>query len=151
MSADVIRIERRTTNSKFFAHTRWDALPAAAGLFHFAYLFGLYFLFPHAPLSVMLILGFVYSLMVNANINGVGHNFIHNPFFRSQLLNRLFGITQSIACCFSQTMYDAVHMQHHKGNSDRQDEKGDTIDWLSIYRHGSRRRGRKSVELCFSE
>jgi Fatty acid desaturase. len=33
-------------------------------------------------------------------------------------------------------MYDAVHMQHHKGNSDRQDEKGDTIDWLSIYRHG---------------
>ncbi|PYK30969.1 MAG: fatty acid desaturase [Verrucomicrobia bacterium] len=136
MSADVIRIERPTTNSKFFAHTRWDALPAAAGLFHLAYLFGLYFLFPHAPLSVMLILGFVYSLMVNASINGVGHNFIHNPFFRSQLLNRLFGITQSIACCFSQTMYDAVHMQHHKGNSDRQDEKGDTIDWLSIYRHG---------------
>jgi len=27
-------------------------------------------------------------------------------------------------------------MQHHKGNSDRQDENGDTIDWLSIYRHG---------------
>ena len=136
MAADAIRIERPTTNSKLFAHTRWDAVPAAAGLFHLAYLLGLYFLFPHAPLSVMLILGFVYSLMVNANINGVGHNFIHNPFFRSQLLNRLFGITQSIACCFSQTMYDGVHMQHHKGNSDRQDEKGDTIDWLSIYRHG---------------
>ena len=33
-------------------------------------------------------------------------------------------------------MYDAVHMQHHKGNTDRQDEKGETIDWLSIYRHG---------------
>jgi len=65
----------------------------------------------------MLILGFIYSLMVNANINGVGHNFIHNPFFRSKLLNRLFGITQSIGCCFSQTMYDGVHMQHHKGNS----------------------------------
>ena len=81
----------------------------------------------------MLVLGFIYSLMVNANINGVGHNFIHNPFFRSQLLNRVFGVTQSVACCFSQTMYDAVHMQHHKGNSDRQDENGDTIDWLSIY------------------
>jgi fatty acid desaturase len=83
----------------------------------------------------MLILGFIYSLMVNANINGIGHNFIHNPFFRSKFLNRAFGITQSIACCFSQTMYDAVHMQHHKGNSDRQDENGDTVDWLSIYRH----------------
>jgi len=33
-------------------------------------------------------------------------------------------------------MYNAVHIQHHKGNSDRQDENGDTVDWLSIYRHG---------------
>src|SRR5205809_5482455 len=136
MNANAIRIERPTTNSKLFAHTRWDAVPAAAGLFHLAYFLGLFFLYPRAPLWVMLILGFIYSLMVNANINGVGHNFIHNPFFRSKLLNRLFGITQSIANCFSQTMYDAVHMQHHKGNSDRQDENGDTIDWLSIYRHG---------------
>ena len=136
MNADAIRIERPTTGSKLFAHTRWDAVPAAAGVFHLVYFLGLFFLYPHAPLWVMLILGFIYSLMINANINGVGHNFIHNPFFRSKLLNRLFGVTQSIACCFSQTMYDGVHMQHHKGNSDRQDEKGDTIDWLSIYKHG---------------
>jgi fatty acid desaturase len=136
MSADAIRIERPTTNSKLFAHTRWDTVPTAAGLFCLAYFLGLFFLFPHAPLWVMLILGFVYSLMVNANINGVGHNFIHNPFFRSNFLNRMFGVTQSVGCCFSQTMYDAVHMQHHKGNSDRQDDHGDTLDWLSIYRHG---------------
>ncbi|PYL82037.1 MAG: fatty acid desaturase, partial [Verrucomicrobia bacterium] len=136
MTADAIRVERPTTNSRLFAHSRWDAIPALAGLFHLAYFLGLFFLYPHAPLWVMLILGFIYSLMVNANINGVGHNFIHNPFFRSKLLNRLFGITQSIACCFSQTYYDAVHMQHHKGNADRPDEKGETIDWLSIYKHG---------------
>jgi len=136
MNADVIRTERPATNSRLFAHTRWDAFPTTAGLFHLAYFLGLFFLYPHAPLWVMLILGFTYSLMVNANINGIGHNFIHNPFFRSKILNRLFGVTQSIACCFSQTYYNAVHMRHHKGNSDRQDENGDTIDWLSIYRHG---------------
>src|SRR5881227_514783 len=136
MNADAIRTERPATNSRLFAHTRWDAIPMLAGLFHLAYFLGLFFLYARAPLWVMLILGFVYSLMVNANINGIGHNFIHNPFFRSELLNRLFGITQSIACCFSQTYYDAVHMQHHKGNSDRQDEKGDTVDWISIYKHG---------------
>src|ERR1044071_8664545 len=136
MNAEVIRIERPTTNSRLFAHTRWDAIPTLSGLFHLVYFVGLFFLYPHTPLWVMLILGFVYSLMVNANINGVGHNFIHNPFFRSRVLNRLFAVTQSIACCFSQTMYDGVHMQHHKGNSDRQDEQGDTVDWLSIYRHG---------------
>ena len=136
MKAEMIRTERVTTDSKLFAFTRWDALPALAGLFHTAYFFALFFLYPHTPLWLMLLLGFLYSLMINANINGVGHNFIHNPFFRSPLLNRLFGITQSIACCFSQTYYDAVHTQHHKGNSDRPGENGETIDWLSIYRHG---------------
>ena len=121
MENDPIRVERITTDSKLFAHTRWDALPALAGLFHLTYFFALYFLFPHTPLWMMLILGFVYSLMVNANINGVGHNFIHNPFFRSELLNRHFGVHKSIACCFSQTYYDAVQMPHHKGTGDRED------------------------------
>jgi len=90
MNAEVIRIERPATKSRLFAHTRWDAIPAASGLFHLAYFVGLFFLYPHAPLWLMLILGFIYSLMVNANINGVGHNFIHNPFFRSKTLNRIF-------------------------------------------------------------
>src|SRR5205809_8137186 len=136
MNTDAIRVYRCTTSSKLFAHTRWDAILTLAGLFHLVYFLGLFFLFPHAPLWVMLVLGFIYSLMVNANINGVGHNFIHNPFFRLALLNRLFGITQSIACCFSQTYYNAVHMQHHKGNADRPNENGETIDWISIYKHG---------------
>ncbi len=136
MNSDPIVVERPKTDSKFFAHTRWDIIPACAGLFHFAFFLALFFLYPHTPLWIMLMLGFVYALMVNANINGVAHNFIHNPFFRWPLLNRLFSVTQSVACCFSQTYYDAVHMQHHKGNSDRPDETGETIDWLSIYRHG---------------
>jgi fatty acid desaturase len=132
MNPDPIRTDRVTTASKLFAHSPWDALPALAGLFHTAYFFALFFLYPHAPLWVMLLAGFVYALI----INGVAHNFIHNSFFRAPVLNRLFGVTQSIACCFSQTYYDVVHMQHHKGNSDRQNESGETVDWLSIYRHG---------------
>jgi fatty acid desaturase len=51
-------------------------------------------------------------------------------------MNRVFGVIESIACCFSQTYYDAVHMQHHKGNADRPDEHGETVDWISIYKHG---------------
>ena len=51
-------------------------------------------------------------------------------------MNRIFGVVESVACCFSQTYYDAVHMQHHKGNADRPDEHGETIDWISIYKHG---------------
>jgi fatty acid desaturase len=136
MNADQIRYERVTTDSKLFAHTRWDAIPTIAGLFHLGYFFALFFLFPRAPLWIMLVLGFIYALMINANINGVGHNFIHNPFFRSRLLNRLFGIVESVACCFSHTYYDVVHRQHPIGNADRPDENGVTVDWISIYRHG---------------
>ena len=131
-----IRIQRPTTDSKLFAHTRWDAVPMLAGLFHLTYFLAMFFLYPRTPLWVMLIMGFVYSLMINANINGLAHNFIHNPFFRSPLLNRLFSLLNSIGACFSQTYYDAVHMRHHRGNSDRRDNNGETIDWLSIYRHG---------------
>src|SRR5438309_7194411 len=135
-AAETIHIERPTTDSKIFAHTRSDIVPALAWLFHFFYLLAMYFLFPFTPLWVMLIMGFVYALMINANINGVAHNFIHNPFFRPDWINRLFGVVQSIACCFSQTYYDAVHMQHHKGNADLPNENGETVDWISIYKHG---------------
>ena len=128
MEPDPIRVERVTTASKIFAHTRWDAVPALASLFHLAYFFALFFLYPRTPLWVMLILGFVYALMVNANINGIGALGVFVAQNAVPLLNRLFGIVQSIACCFSQTYYDAVHMQHHKGNADRPDETGETID-----------------------
>ncbi|MDQ2867187.1 MAG: fatty acid desaturase [Verrucomicrobiota bacterium] len=136
MNADVIRYDRPTTDSEIFAHTRWDIVPTLAALFHLAFFLAMFFLYPHTPLWIMLLMGFVYALMVNANINGVAHNFIHNPFFRPHWMNRAFGVMESVACCFSQTYYDAVHTRHHKGNSDRQDDSGETIDWLSIYRHG---------------
>ena len=50
-NADVIRMERPSTNSRLFAHTRWDAVPTAASVFHLAYFIGLFFLYPHAPPS----------------------------------------------------------------------------------------------------
>lgn len=136
MSAEPLRIEDVKTDSRIFAYTRWDAIPVALGLAHFAYFWLLFYLFPRTPLWVMLILGFIYSVSISWNINGISHNFIHNPYFRSPLANRLFSVMESVACCFSQLYYDVVHMRHHKGNSDRQDEHGDTVDWLSIYRHG---------------
>ena len=136
MKADPIKITIPKTDSKLFAYTRWDAIPTVAAFAHLALLFSLYYFFPRAPLWVMLILGLLYAFCINANINGISHNFIHNPYFRSPLLNRLFGVVESLACCFSQTYYDVVHMQHHKGNSDKQDDHGETTDWISIYRHG---------------
>ena len=135
MNTESIHFERVTTDSRLFAHTRWDAVPVVLGVLHCGYFFLLFYLFPRAALWLMIPLGLIYSVSISWNINGISHNFIHNPYFRSPLLNRLFSLMESITCCFSQTYYDVVHMQHHKGNSDRKNEAGETVDWLSIYRH----------------
>src|SRR5690242_15921297 len=80
--------ERLQTNSNIFAHSRWDAIPVLACIAHCTYFFGMFFLFGRVPLWVMLLLGFVYSISISWNINGISHNFIHNPYFRLPLLNR---------------------------------------------------------------
>ncbi len=136
MKAEPIKIDIPKTDSRLFAYTRWDIVPVVAALAHFGLFVSLYVLFPRTSLWVMIPLGLLYAFCINANINGISHNFIHNPYFRSPLLNRLFSVLESVTCCFSQTYYDVVHMQHHKGNSDRKGDEGDTIDWISIYRHG---------------
>src|SRR5437879_1990844 len=135
-AAEAINIERPTTDSKIFAHTRWDIVPALAGLFHFFYLLAMYFLFPFTPLWVKLSMGFVYARMFHATINGVAHNSLPTLSVRPDWSNCIFGVVESVAYCFSLTYYDAVHMQHHKRNSYRPDEHGETIDWISIYTHG---------------
>jgi len=127
MKPTAVVIESPKTDSRIFAHTRWDALPVLAAIFHCVYFFGMFHLFARVPLWIMLILGFIYSVSISWNINGISHNFIHNPYFRSPLLNRLFSILESITVGFSQVFYECIHMQHHKGNADRPDENGETV------------------------
>jgi len=104
-SSESVAIERPKTNSRIFAHTRWDIIPVAAAVLHCLYFFGMFYLFPRVPLWVMLILGFIYSVSISWNINGISHNFIHNPYFRSPLLNRLFSIMESVTVGFGQIFY----------------------------------------------
>jgi hypothetical protein len=136
MKSNAVVIESPATDSRIFAHTRWDSIPVLAAIFHCAYFFGMFYLFSRVPLWIMLILGFVYSVSISWNINGNSHNFIHNSYFRFPLFNRLFSILESITVGFSQIFYECIHMQHHKGNADRPDEHGETVDWISIYKHG---------------
>jgi fatty acid desaturase len=131
-----VAAERLQTSSHLFACTRLDAIPVIAALLHCAYFFGMFWLFPRVPLWVMLPLCFIYSISISWNINGISHNFIHNPYFRSPLLNRLFSIMESITVGFGQIFYECIHMQHHKGNSDRPNENSETVDWISIYKYG---------------
>jgi len=129
-------MNRAHTGSRIFAHTRMDAIPVLAGVAHL--LFDVYLIvgFNSRPLWVSVLLGCLYAVSISWNINGVSHNFIHTPYFRPRWLNYAFSLLESIAIGFSQTYYDWIHMRHHVGNSDRQDEHGETVDWISLYRHG---------------
>ncbi|HXQ35059.1 MAG TPA: fatty acid desaturase, partial [Anaerolineales bacterium] len=118
------------------AYTKYDAIPVLCAIAHAGYLVTLFLLFPHTPLWIMLILGFIYSVSISWNINGISHNFIHNPYFKWKPLNYAFSWLLSVTMGFSQQFYDLVHHRHHQGNSDRPDDTGETVDPISIYRHG---------------
>jgi fatty acid desaturase len=51
-------------------------------------------------------------------------------------MNRAFDLLLSVTIGFSQTLYRDIHNRHHRGNSDLPDAQGETIDPLSIYKHG---------------
>ena len=117
-----------------YKHADW--IPVLSGVAHFGFLLGLFSVFPHAPWWLLAVLGLVFSVSISWNINGIAHNFIHNPYFAWEPLNYAFSWMLSVTMGFSQQFYDLVHTRHHQGNSDRPGPEGDTVDWLSIYRHG---------------
>jgi len=119
-----------------FAWSNWDVLSVVAALAHLAFIVWTVTGFAHRPWWGNLICGAVFALGISWNINGVSHNFLHTPYFRSRRLNYGFSLLESVTVGFSQTYYTWVHLRHHEGNSDRPDENGQTRDWLSIYRHG---------------
>jgi len=125
-----------TKKTKLFAHSNWDIVPVLAGIAHLAFVISFIIAFPHLSWPVRIFFGCIYAIAISWNINSVSHNLIHNPYFTSAKLNRAFGLIESLAIGFSQAFYHWVHMRHHSGNSDRPDENGKTIDWISIYRQG---------------
>ena len=107
-----------------------------AAIAQFAYLLVLFFAFRRLPWWLLIPMGLVWSVSISWNINGISHNFLHNPYFRSKVLNRCFSILESITVGFSQVFYEQVHKDHHKGNADLPDANGRTRDPLSIYKYG---------------
>ncbi len=127
---------KRPSTSPIFRYSPWDAIPVAAAVLQSAYLIALFVSFPRLPAWSLVPLGLVWAVSISWNINGISHNFLHNPYFRSAVLNRWFSILESITVGFSQVFYEQVHKDHHKGNADLPDEYGHTRDPLSIYKHG---------------
>ena len=121
---------------KVLTYSKWDVIPVVFGVLHCVYVVTFFFVFPHAPWWLLICMGLIYSVSVSWNINGISHNHIHNAYFTSRILNRLFSVMESVTLGISETFYKHVHHRHHMGNSDRPDENGQCHDWISIYRFG---------------
>lgn len=139
----------KKTPKFLFAYSYWDAVPVTAGLLHFLYLLIILVTFKILPIGANVALGLIYALSISWNVNGVSHNFIHNAYFKSFVLNRVFSLLESVTMGFSQTMYDYVHRQHHMGNNDKLNANGDTTDWISIYRHGKNGEPEHALKYAF--
>lgn len=131
------------------AYSRWDVIPVMCGMLHLGFVLVFFYAFPLLPVWAIVLMGALYSVSISWNINGISHNFIHNPYFVSPVLNKMFSLLESITIGFSQTFYRCVHNIHHIGNSDQPDEHGKTIDYLSIYRHGKNGQAEKVWSYTF--
>jgi hypothetical protein len=49
------------------------------------------------------------------NANTIAHNFIHRPFFRPAVVNRLFSAALSVLLGIPQTLWRDKHLAHHAG------------------------------------
>ena len=87
------------------------------------------------------------SMLMCTNYQCIAHNFIHNPFFESKLVNLVFSAFNSVNLGVPQKLYYAHHMNHHQYNNDHKGA-GDssTKDSSSIYRHGKRGRAENLIK-----
>jgi fatty acid desaturase len=119
-----------------FRYTTLDVFPALCAVGNVALLLATFVYFPILP-SWALALLFVGVICCYCwNVQSISHNFIHNPFFASDWLNRAFSIVESVAMGIPQTIYHHYHLNHHWGDNDAPAPDGTTKDWGSTYRHG---------------
>jgi len=121
---------------RWLAYSLWDVVPITMALAHFAFVLWLVTAFHSLSWWAIVPLALLYAVSLSWSINSISHNQIHNPYFTHKGMNRAFDLLLSVTIGFSQTMYRDIHNRHHRGNSDRPNEKGETVDPLSIYRYG---------------
>jgi fatty acid desaturase len=83
-------------------HSTSDAVLVALSFAHA----GLFFAFPSSPLIAL-------GLWWNANT--ISHNFVHLPFFRSPVLNRLYSIYLTLLLSIPHSIWRERHLRHHSG------------------------------------
>ena len=127
---------RPRAHAGLFRYSAWDAIPAALVFIHLGLLLAFFLAWLQLSWPERLAGAALYGLAIGWSLDSVSHNFIHNPFFAWEPLNRLTSLLLTLCLGTPQTMYKYVHMRHHAGNSDRIGADGATVDPISLYQYG---------------
>ena len=119
----------------FFRYTRWDAVPALCVVGLVAFTVWTFQAFHSLPSWAVAISFVGMALSYVWNLQCLSHNFVHNPFFTWNWLNRAFSVLETVAIGIPHVFYHHYHLNHHKGDNDKKGPDGTTKDWSSIYRH----------------
>jgi fatty acid desaturase len=118
-----------------FRYSNADAIIVLSGLSIVAVIFWTFLCCQ--TLSWVLVPAFVFVMWSYCwNLQCISHNFIHNPFFTNNWLNRAFSLLETFALGVPHVFYHHYHMNHHWGDNDAKGPDGTTRDWSSIYRYG---------------
>jgi fatty acid desaturase len=77
------------------------------------------------------------------------HSFVHTPWFKSDLLNRLYQALNSINIGLPQSHYNHEHLVHHRYTNDRPDPEGLTQDPTSTFAGGKNGQHESMLSYCF--
>ncbi len=134
-----------------FRYSWWDAIPATLVYLHLGLILTFMLAWDGMSWPARFAGAVAYALSIGWNEDSVSHNFIHNPFFKSKLANRITEFALTLENGIPQTMYAYVHMLHHAGNSDYPDAEGRTRDPISVYLHGADRRAEPPIPYVFMQ
>jgi fatty acid desaturase len=133
---------------KLFRYSPWDSLLATSGIAIFALIVWTSVCFKSLSWWVLGPAWVVIAWSYCWNLQCISHNFIHNPFFAGNWLNRGFSILEALNLGVPQILYHHYHMNHHWGDSDRKGPDGSTRDWSSIYRYGKGDQPESFLRYC---
>ncbi len=77
------------------------------------------------------------------------HNFVHTPWFKWDVLNRIYAILNSVNLGVPQVHYRYEHFAHHRYNNDRQGPDGCTLDPTSLFAYGQNGEPESLLSYCF--
>lgn len=97
------------------ASVAWDCAPAGIWRFSRRDAILVTLAIAHGLILLLWPVAPVIAVGVWWNSNTIAHNFIHRPFFRSRMLNRVFAAFLSVLLGIPQALWRDRHLAHHAG------------------------------------